>query len=109
MLFVGFAATRLTKLVKLPNVTAYILTGILLGPYCLNLISAEVVEGMDFLSDITLALISFNMGEFLRFSALRQNGPRAIVITLCEAVLSAAAVFAVLYFLVGLPFPLCMV
>ena len=109
MLFVGFTATRLTKLVKLPNVTAYILTGILLGPYCLNLIPTSVVEGMDFLSDITLALISFNMGEFLRFSALRQNGPRAIVITLCEAVLSAAAVFAVLYFLVGLPFPLTVV
>ena len=109
MLFVGFAATRLTKLVKLPNVTAYILTGVLLGPYCLNLIPANVVEGMDFLSDIALAFISFNMGEFLRFEALRKNGARVIVITLCEAVIAAVAVFAVLYFLVGLPFPLTIV
>lgn len=109
MLFVGFAATRLTKLVKLPNVTAYILTGVLLGPYCLKLIPADVVEGMDFLSDIALAFISFNMGEFLRLEALKKNGVRVIVITLCEAMLSAVAVFAVLYFLVGLPFPLTIV
>lgn len=109
MLFMGFAATRLTKLVKLPNVTAYILTGLLLGPYCLNLIPAGVVEGMDFLSDITLAFISFNMGEFLRVSALRKNGPRVIVITLFEAVVSAVAVFAVLYFVLGLPLPLTVV
>lgn len=109
MLFVGFAATRLTKLVKLPNVTAYILTGLLLGPYCLNLIPASVVDGMDFLSDIALAFISFNMGEFLRFSALKQNGARVVVITLFEAALAALSVFAVLFFLLGLPFPLAIV
>jgi Kef-type K+ transport system membrane component KefB len=109
MLFVGFAATRLTKLVKLPNVTAYILTGILLGPYCLDLIPLAVVDGMDFLSDITLAFISFNMGEFLRVEALRKNGLRVIVITLLEAMLAAVGVFLVLYFAFGLPLPLTIV
>ncbi len=109
MLFVGFAATRLTKLVKLPNVTAYILTGLALGPYCLNLIPAGVVDGMDFLSDITLALISFNMGEFLRLSALRKNAAKVVVITLFETVLAAVVVFAVLFGLLGLPFPLAIV
>ena len=58
MLFFGFAMTRLTKLIRLPNVTAYILAGILIGPYCLDLIPTNVVQGMDFLSDIALALIS---------------------------------------------------
>ena len=109
MLFVGFAVTRLTKLVKLPNVTAYILTGVMLGPYCLNLIPATVVDGMDFLSDITLAFISFNMGEFLRFEMLKKNAVRVLVITLCEALLAASAVFLVLYFLLGLPLPLTVV
>ena len=109
MLFAGFAATRLTKLVKLPNVTAYILTGVLLGPYCLDLIPSAVVEGMDFLSDITLAFISFNMGEFLRVKLIKKNGPRVIIITLLEAFLAAGGVFAVLYFLLGLPLPLSVV
>ena len=109
MLFVGFAATRLTKLVKLPNVTAYILTGVLLGPYCLKLVPESVVNGMDFLSDITLAFISFNMGEFLRFEVLKKNAVRVLVITLLEAMLAAVGVFAVLYFLLGLPLPLTVV
>ena len=38
MLFFGFLLTRLTKLLKLPNVTAYIIAGIIIGPYCINLI-----------------------------------------------------------------------
>ena len=55
MLLAGFAATRLTKLAGLPNVTAYICAGILVGPCALNLIPAEVVRGMDFITDIALA------------------------------------------------------
>ena len=52
MLLFGFAMTRITKLLKLPNVTAYILAGILIGPYCLGLIPQRIIDGMDFLSDI---------------------------------------------------------
>ena len=48
MLFSGFAMTRLTKLLRLPNVTAYILAGILIGPYCLNLVPQRIIDGMDF-------------------------------------------------------------
>lgn len=64
MLFGGFAMTRITKKLKLPNVTAYILTGILLGPYVFNLVPETIVIGMDFLSDIALAFIAFSTGEF---------------------------------------------
>ena len=46
MLFCGFAMTRLTKRLRLPNVTAYILTGILLGPYCLKMIQVSVISGV---------------------------------------------------------------
>lgn len=46
MLFLGFAMTRITKALRLPDVTAYILTGIFIGPYCLNLIPANVIDGM---------------------------------------------------------------
>ena len=85
MLFLGFAMTRLTKKLRLPNVTAYILCGILIGPYCLDLVPAQVIEGMDFLSDIALAFIAFSMGEFFRFSTLKKSGGKAAVITLLEA------------------------
>ncbi len=109
MLFTGFAVTRITKRLRLPNVTAYILTGLLLGPYALDLIPGNVVEGMDFLSDIALALISFNMGEFLRFSALRRDGARAVVITVFESLVAAVAVFLVMRPVLGIPLPLSLV
>ena len=47
MLFSGFAMTRITKRLRLPNVTAYIVAGILIGPYCLNLVPGRVVSGMS--------------------------------------------------------------
>ena len=102
MLFCAFAMTRLANLVKLPSVTAYLLTGILLGPYCLNLIPSQIVGGMDFLADVALAFIAFSTGEFFRLAALRQNGAKVIVITLFEALAAAVLVFAAVYFLLGL-------
>ena len=62
MLFAGFALTRITKLLRLPNVTAYILAGILIGPYCLNLVPQRIIDGTDFLSDIALAFIAVSTG-----------------------------------------------
>ena len=54
MLFCGFAMTRLTKLLKLPNVTAYITVGILIGPFCLNLIPQNVIDGTVLFQGINL-------------------------------------------------------
>ncbi|MBQ9784631.1 MAG: cation:proton antiporter [Clostridia bacterium] len=102
MLFFGFAMTRLTKLIRLPNVTAYIITGILIGPYCLDLIPASVVEGMDFLSDIALALIAFSTGEFFRLSIIKKNGPKVVLITLLEACMASLFVFVMAYFVLHL-------
>ena len=80
MLLCGFALTRLTKLLKLPNVTAYIVTGILIGPYCWDLVPRAVAENTSFLPDIALAFIAFSTGQFFRFSALKGNGLRVMVI-----------------------------
>lgn len=102
MLIVGFAFTRITKRLRLPNVTAYILAGILIGPYCLNLVPGSMIRGMDFIADIALAFIAFSTGEFFRFSTLKKNGGKVVVITLLEACLASMLVFVVAYFLLGL-------
>ncbi len=109
MLFGGFAMTRLTKKLKLPNVTAYITAGILLGPYVLDLIPAQVVSGMDFLSDIALAFIAFSTGEFFRLAALKKNGLKVIVITLAEALLASVLVFVLTFFILRLNFAFSLV
>ena len=101
MLFLGFAMTRITKKLKLPNVTAYIITGILIGPYCANLIPQAVIDNMDFLSDIALAFIAFSTGEFFRLSTLRKNGIKMVILTVFEACMASIAVFIVTYSLLG--------
>ena len=55
-MFVGYLMTRITRKFKLPNVTGYILAGILMGPYCLDMVPVKVIDGMDFLSDIYMNL-----------------------------------------------------
>lgn len=101
MMFLGFAMTRVTKRFKLPNVTAYIVTGILIGPYCLNLIPQTVIDGMSFLSDIALAFIAFSVGEFFKLSTLKKNGMKVVIITIFEACLATVVVFLATYFVLG--------
>ena len=109
MLFAGFLMTRLTKLVKLPNVTAYILAGIIIGPYALDLVPTEVVKGMDFISDVALAFIAFGVGEFFRFSSIKRNGAKVIVITVLEALVASLAVFILTFFILGLGLPFSLI
>lgn len=104
MLFGGFAMTRLTKLARLPNVTAYIIAGILLGPFCLNLVPTNIVQGMDFISDIALAFIAFGVGEFFRLDTLKKSGVGMIIITVFEALVASVLVFLVCFFVLRLDF-----
>ena len=102
MLFSGFLLTRITKRLRLPNVTAYILAGILIGPYCLNLVPQRIIDGTDFLSDIALAFIAFSTGEFFKLSVLKRSGMKVVWITVLEAVLASLAVFVLTYWILGL-------
>ena len=105
MLLFGFLLTRLTKLLKLPNVTGYIIAGILIGPYFLNLIPAHVIEGLDFISDIALAFIAFGVGEYFKLDNLKKNGRKIIVLTLFESLGASLLVFIVTYFIFGMGLP----
>lgn len=102
MLMAGFAMTRITKKLRLPDVTAYIVAGILIGPYCLNLVPSQMVRGMDFIADIALAFIAFSTGEFFRFETLKKSGTKVIVITVLEALMASLLVFILTYWVLGL-------
>ncbi len=103
MLMCGFLMTRLTKKLKLPNVTAYIVTGILIGPFVLDLIPRRVIDGTAFLPDIALAFIAFSTGEFFRVDALKKSGWGVIVVTLLESLLASLLVFIAVFWGLGLP------
>ncbi|MEG0864154.1 MAG: cation:proton antiporter [Clostridia bacterium] len=88
----GFLMTRVTKIFKLPNVTGYLLAGMVIGPYVLHLIPNEIIAGMDFVTDIALSFIAFGVGKYLRLDRLKQQGGRIIMLTLMEALIAAAMV-----------------
>jgi len=108
MLLSGFGLTRITKLMHLPNVTAYIVSGVLIGPHGLNLISKEFIEATSFLSDIALSLIAFSAGQFFKMKRLKRGIIPSTIIALSETLLCSLLMFFVFYVIlkVNLPFSL---
>lgn len=105
MLFAGFLVTRVTKRLKLPNVTGYIFAGILLGPYVLDAVPAEVASGMGFVTDVALAYIAFGVGRYFKVSTLKKSGGETLIITVLEALLAMAAITLPMIFLFRLSVP----
>ena len=101
MLGAGFLATRVTKKLHLPNVTGYLLAGIAIGPYLLNLIPPIIFERMEFVTDLALAFIAFGVGRYFKFSDLRRSGTGILVITLSESLLAGVLIAVVMRLLFG--------
>ena len=102
ILLTGFLLSRLTSKLRLPNVTAYIVAGILIGPFCLDLIPENVVAGTGFIPDIALAFIAFSTGEFFDVKTLKKNGSKTVVITLFESLAASLLVFILTFFILRL-------
>ena len=81
LLTAGFLMTRLTRRLYLPNVTGYILAGILVGPYALNLIPAWLSGGMEFVTDLALSYIAFSAGRYFRIADLKRSGGKVLAVT----------------------------
>ena len=103
-LLAGLLLSRLAKLAKLPAVTAYLVAGILVGPYCLG---AFGVKGLGFTSiqelktysilcDVALGFIAFSIGNEFRLSQLKKIGKQATIVGIFQAVVTTLLVDAVL-------------
>lgn len=95
-MIVGLLMTRIMKKINLPNVTGYLIAGLLVGPYCLNIFSADDLDGMAILTNAALGFIAFSIGGEFKLSSLKQLGARVFVITLFEAVGATVLVSTVL-------------
>lgn len=103
----GMMMTRVVKPLKLPAVTAYLVAGILIGPYALGLlkipglgfISHENVENFSIISDVALGFIAFAIGNEFRLSQLRETGRQATVVGIVQALFAAFFVDAALILL----------
>ena len=84
-LFLGLLAGKVTKKVRLPNVTGYIIIGLIVGPYALNLLPLQVVEDFEIISDIALGFIAFSIGSEFKLSYLKKIGKSTFVIAVVAA------------------------
>ena len=96
ILMAALVAGHVAQLVRVPEVTGYLLVGVVLGPSALDLISHENIMTLSFLSDVALGLILFNIGAIFEASNFRQVGPGVVRVTLWEASLAFALVCLVL-------------
>ncbi len=101
----GLLMTRVLKPLKLPAVTAYLIAGVLVGPYCLGALhikglgfaSAEAVDSMGLVSQVALGFIAFSIGSEFRLSALKKTGKQALVIGIIQALAATLVVIAALF------------
>jgi len=94
ILLSGLIFGRAVKLLKLPNVTGYLLAGLILGPYCLKVFPADLVKSLELVSEMALAFIAFSIGAEFRISYLKKVGSMSVVIATVAAV--AASIFVTL-------------
>lgn len=112
-LLAGLLMTRAFKPLKLPSVTAYLIAGVLIGPYCLGALHIEgigfsthdAVEKLSLFSEVALGFIAFSIGSEFKVSDLKQIGKQAFVIGIFQAIVAtifvAAALFVLRIFMPG--------
>ena len=109
ILILGFLMTRLTKLLKLPSVIAYLLVGIIIGPCLINLIPGEFITRTSFISDVALVFVAFTAGEFFKFDIIKKSLGKAIAITIIESIVTFALIFVLCFFAFRLEAPFSLV
>jgi len=104
-LLAGLLMTRAFKPLKLPSVTAYLIAGILIGPYCvgrlgidgLGFSSADAVGALGLISEVALGFIAFSIGSEFRLDDLKKTGKQASVIGVFQALTATLLVDLALY------------
>lgn len=107
-LLAGLLLSRAAKLVNLPAVTAYLIAGVLIGPFVLGAIGIDgigitrlQIEHLGIIADVALGFIAFSMGNEFRIAQLKKTGKAATVIGIAQAIFTTVVVDA---FLIGLHF-----
>lgn len=104
ILLTGLAFGKLSKLLKIPNVTGYLLGGFIIGPGFLSLffptfpgvIGEDFIHALKIIADIELAFIAFSIGAEFKMEYLKRLGPAPIIIAIMESF------FAVVFITIGL-------
>lgn len=103
-MFAGLMMTRAVKRLHLPDVTAYLVAGVLIGPCCIGALNIPGIgftdysqlESLKLISNVALGFIAFSIGNEFRLSQLRETGRQALIIGVLQAVATTLLVDAAL-------------
>ena len=104
VLVVGLVGGKLAKMMKLPNVSGYLVAGLFLGPSFSKLITAQDIDSLAVISEVALAIIAFSIGSEFVLKDMLKLGKSIAVITLLEVIGAIGVVFSLMYFVFGQPF-----
>ena len=93
----GLILNRVMKLFNLPNVTGYLIAGILVGPHCINLLNTSNLNDISFISTIALGFIAFSIGGEFKVDAIKRLGGKVLTITFLQAFFAVGFVMASLF------------
>jgi Kef-type K+ transport system membrane component KefB len=108
ILLLALLAGHVVKLLRMPEVTGYLLLGVALGPRLLGWVSDSNLAALGVLSDVALGLILFSIGTVFELDQFRRIGRKLGTVTLCEALLTCGLVTSALL-IAGQPWPIAAV
>ena len=88
LLFSGYFLGKIAERLKLPAITGYIFTGLLLGKYSLNIIPEEIAMSMTSVTELALGMIALIIGGEFQLTKLKESGIKIIFLTICQAALT---------------------
>ena len=92
----GLVLSRVVKKLRLPNVTGYLIAGLLIGPCVLGLVPQAALDKLNIIPTIALGFIACSIGGEFKLSSIRSIGKNVIIITLFQSIMAAALVDIVL-------------
>ena len=99
MLLAALIAGKIVKQMRLPNVTGYLVIGLLIGPNCLKILSEELIDHMDLVTELALGCIAFSIGAEFKTTFLKKVGKAPLVIGITEGVGAVLVVDTILLML----------
>ncbi|WP_406242495.1 cation:proton antiporter [Tissierella carlieri] len=101
IILVGIVGGRVANYFKLPNVSGYIVAGLIIGPSFINLVNLTDIESFNIINEMALAAIAFSIGNEFLIKDMKKVGKDVLLITIAEVIGAFTVVFLMMYFLLN--------
>lgn len=91
----GLLLTKVTHMLHLPNVTAYLIAGLLIGPYVFNFVKSDTIESFEIITECALGFIAFSIGDEFKIENIKAVGKPVLTITFFESTMAVGLVMCV--------------